>query len=385
MDKSWRFDTLAVHAGQSPDTGTGAVMTPIYQSSTYTQQSPGSHQGYEYGRVSNPTRTALEHNLAALEGADSAIAFSSGVAAADAIFKSLQPGDHVLCGSDLYGGNYRLITRVYGALGLQSSFIDMRDLEAVKQGIQPNTRLIWLESPGNPLLHVVDIAAVSEIAHEHQIDVAVDNTFATPYLQQPLRLGADLIVHSTTKYIGGHSDVIGGIVCTSRPDWEDRLRFQVKCAGAVPGPMDCFLILRGSKTLHLRMTRHCSNARRLAAYLDGHPKVARVYYPGLPSHPGHALARKQMSDFGGMIAFTLVNDSTEAVTRVLSATGVFTLAESLGGVESLIGHPATMTHAAIPKEKRLASGLSDGLIRLSVGIEDVRDLEADLEHALALA
>ena len=384
-DASWGFGTKAVHAGQAPDAGTGAIMTPIYQSSTYAQTRPGEHKGFEYGRVSNPTRTALEANLAALEGASHAVAFASGVAAADAILKCLRPGDHVLCSSDLYGGNYRLLTRVYAPLGILSSFVDMRDLDAVQQRMLPGTRLLWLESPGNPLLHVIDIAAVAELARNHDADVVVDNTFATPYLQRPLALGADLVLHSTTKYIGGHSDVIGGAVCTSRSDWADQLRFQVMCAGAVPGPLDCFLLLRGSKTLHLRMERHCANARHLAAFLHSHPKVARVYYPGLKSDAGHMLAKHQMSDFGGMISFCLASDSIDATMRVLSATRIFTLAESLGGVESLIGHPATMTHASIPKDKRAAIGLRDSLIRLSVGVEDVQDLEADLTAALALA
>ena len=382
-DTSWGFGTKAVHSGQSPDLASGAIMTPVYQSSTYVQEGPGLHKGYEYGRVSNPTRTALEANLAAMEGAAHGIAFSSGVAAADAILKCLRPGDHIICSSDIYGGNYRLMTAVYGPMGLSVSFVDLTDSERLQRVLLPHTRLIWLESPGNPLLNVIDIEAVALAARARNITVVLDNTFATPYLQQPLSLGADLVLHSTTKYIGGHSDVIGGAVCTNRDDWAEKLRFQVKCAGAVPGPMDCFLLLRGCKTLHLRMARHCANARHLAAYLEAHPSVAHVYYPGLPSHPGHVLAARQMSDFGGMISFNLRGDSMEATMRVLTGTRLFALAESLGGVESLIGHPASMTHASIPHEERLAMGLRDSLIRLSVGIEDVLDLEADLGAALS--
>ena len=381
----WGLGTLAVHGGQAPDSATGAVMPPIYQSATYAQVRPGQHKGYEYGRVSNPTRTVLEAGLAALEGAEHGIAFASGVAAADAIFKSLRPKDHVICSSDIYGGNYRLLTQVYGPLGIESSFVDMRDIHAIKQAMQPKTRLLWFESPGNPLLHVVDIAQVVQLARSHGAEVAVDNTLATPCLQRPLALGADLVVHSTTKYIGGHSDVIGGAVCTNHEEWAARLRFQIKCAGAVPGPLDCFLLLRGAKTLHVRMERHCANASHLAVFLHAHPKVARVHYPGLQTDAGYTLACRQMSDFGGMISFTLADDSSDAIRRVLSATRLFTLAESLGGVESLIGHPATMTHASMPTAMRQAIGLSDNLLRLSVGVEDVQDLEADLASALAQA
>ncbi|MGM0705625.1 MAG: cystathionine gamma-synthase [Bacteroidota bacterium] len=378
----YQFGTNAIHAGQQPDPSTGAVMTPIYQSSTYAQVAPGEHQGYEYSRVSNPTRTALEGNLAALEGADHGIAFASGVAGIDAIMKGLRPGDHVISTNDLYGGSFRLFTQVFEPFGIDFSFVDMTDLDQIEAAITDDTAMIWAETPTNPLMRIIDIEAVCELAEAHDIDVAVDNTFATPYLQQPLDLGADLVLHSATKYLGGHSDIILGAVCTSRDDWAEKLRFQVKSAGASPGPMDCFLALRGTKTLHVRMDRHCDNARALALFLDEHPKVGRVRYPGLQSHPGHDIAAKQMSDFGGMIAFSLTDNRIEAAKTVLSNTNVFLLAESLGGVESLIEHPASMTHASIPPEEREKIGLTDSLIRLSVGIEDITDLRADLEQAL---
>ena len=376
------FGTLAVHAGQQPDPSSGAIMTPIYQTSTYVQASPGEHMGHEYARVTNPTRTALEGNLASLESARFAVCFSSGVASIDAILKGLRPGDHVLSTNDLYGGTFRLFRQVFEPFGLRFSFVDMRDLDAVAQSITPATRLMWLETPTNPLIRILDIAVLSELAHAHQIDVAVDNTFASPYLQQPLLLGADLVMHSSTKYLGGHSDLIGGVICLNDESWHEKLRFQIKSAGAVPGPMDCFLNLRGTKTLHLRMERHCKNAHEVAAFLDAHSKVGTVHYPGLPDDPGHELAKRQMRDFGGMLSFTLAEDSVENAMRVLSSTSVFSLAESLGGVESLIGHPASMTHASIPREERLKAGLSDSLIRLSVGIEDVEDLIEDLDRAL---
>ena len=383
LEKTYRFGTRVVHAGQEPDPSTGAIMTPIYQTSTYVQQAPGRHKGHEYGRVTNPTRSALEDNLAALEGADHGICFASGVAATDALVKELRPGDHLVASNDLYGGTYRLFRQVYGPFGIASSFVDMTDPANVERALRPETKLLWIETPTNPLIRVVDIRRLCELAHAHGVDVAVDNTFATPYLQQPLALGADLVVHSTTKYLGGHSDIIGGAVCTSRADWNEKLRFQIKSIGAVPGPMDCFLALRGIKTLHLRMERHCTNARRIAVFLEAHARVGRVYYPGLPTDPGHAVARQQMRDFGGMISFTLADDDMDKALRVLSGTRVFSLAESLGGVESLIGHPATMTHASIPHEERLKAGLSDTLIRLSVGVEDVEDLLEDLDQALA--
>ncbi|MFQ5568178.1 MAG: cystathionine gamma-synthase [Rhodothermales bacterium] len=383
LEKTYHFGTLAVHAGQQPDPSSGAIMTPIYQTSTYVQEAPGVHQGHEYARVSNPTRSALEGNLAALEGADYGICFASGVAGTDAILKGLRPGDHIVASNDLYGGTYRLITQVFGPFGVGASFVDMTDLAAVEQALRPETKLFWIETPTNPLLRVVDIRRMCDLAHAHGIDVAVDNTFATPYLQQPLALGADLVLHSTTKYLAGHSDVIGGVVCTSRADWDETLRFLVKSAGAVPGPMDCFLTLRGTKTLHLRMERHCENTRRIAAFLEAHPKVGHVHYPGLPADPGHDLAKRQMRDFGGMVSFSLRDDDMDKAHRVLSGTRLFSLAESLGGVESLIGHPASMTHASIPREERLQAGLKDTLIRLSVGVEDVEDLIEDLDQALA--
>jgi len=378
------FGTRAVHAGQSPDPASGAVMTPIYQTSTYAQSAPGKHKGYEYSRVSNPTRTALEGNLAGLEGAEHGIAFSSGVAGIDAIMKSLRPGDHVVATDDLYGGTYRLLTEVFEPLNLDVSFVEMDDPAEVEAAFTDDTTLLWVETPTNPLMRIVDVAALCERAHAHDVDVAVDNTFASPYLQQPLDLGADLVLHSATKYLGGHSDLILGAVCTDDDEWAQRLRFQIKSTGASPGPMDCFLTLRGTKTLHLRMERHCENARRLVAVLNEHPAVRRVRYPGLPSHPGHEIAKAQMSDFGGMISFDLADDDVDAALSVLEATEVFTLAESLGGVESLIEHPASMTHASIPPEERKRIGLTDSLIRLSVGVEDVDDLAADLDRALSM-
>ena len=379
----YRIGTLAVHAGQAPDPSTGAIMPPIYQTSTYVQSAPGDHQGHEYARVTNPTRTALEGNLAALEAAEHAICFSSGVAGIDAIIKSMRPGDHVLSTNDLYGGTFRLFRKVFEPFGLEFTFVDMRSLEEVKNAIKPNTRLMWLETPTNPLIRVLDLKAISALAKDNGIEVAVDNTFASPYLQQPLVFGADLVLHSSTKYLGGHSDLIGGVVCTNNDDWNEKLRFQIKCAGAVPGPMDCFLNIRGTKTLHVRMQRHCENAKAIASFLEDHAKVGNVHYPGLPNDPGHDLASKQMKDFGGMLSFTLAADSVENAMKVLSSTSVFSLAESLGGVESLIGHPASMTHASIPREERIKAGLSDSLIRLSVGIEDVEDLIVDLDKALA--
>ena len=377
--------TRAVHAGQSPDASTGAVMTPIYQTSTYAQASPGDHKGYEYGRVSNPTRTALEGNLAGLEGTRHGICFASGVAATDAVARCLRPGDHILASNDLYGGTYRLFRQVFGPFGIASDFVDMQDLDTVVSAIRPETKLLWIETPTNPLVRVVDIQALASLAHDRGITVAVDNTFATPALQRPVELGADLVVHSTTKYLGGHSDVIGGVVCTSNDEWADKLRFLVKSAGAVPGPMDCFLTLRGTKTLDVRMQRHCENAQAIAEFLEADPRVGKVYYPGLSSFAGHDLAKRQMSGFGGMVSFLLADDSIEAAYRVLSGTKVFTLAESLGGVESLMNHPATMTHASIPAEERRAAGLHDALIRLSVGIETKEDLIRDLDQALSKA
>jgi cystathionine beta-lyase/cystathionine gamma-synthase len=379
------FGTRAVHAGQRPDPATGAIMTPVYLTSTYVQEAPGVHKGYEYARVSNPTRTALEENLAALEGAAHGVAFASGVAATDALLKSLRPGDHVVATNDLYGGTFRLMTQIYEPFGLRFTFLDLSDPAAVEAAMRPETKLLWVETPTNPLLRIFDVERLAGIAHARGAAVVVDNTFASPYLQQPLALGADLALHSTTKYLGGHSDAVGGAVLTSDDGWMERLRFQVKAAGAAPGPLDCFLILRGTKTLHLRMERHCRNAAAVARFLRAHPKVADVRWPGFEDHPGHALARRQMRDFGGIVSFTLVDDAPEAAVRVMAATRVFSLAESLGGVESLVSHPATMTHASIPPETRRAAGLSDSLIRLSVGVEDEADLLADLDQALAHA
>ena len=376
------FGTRAVHAGQEPDPTTGAIMTPVYLTSTFVQTAPGEHKGYEYARVSNPTRTALEKNLAALEGAAEGICFASGLAASDALLKRLRPGDHVVASNDLYGGTYRLMRQVFEPFGLRFSFVDMTDLDTVEAAFTEDTKLVWAETPTNPLLNIVDLAAIAERAKAHGADLVVDNTFASPYFQQPLALGADLVVHSTTKYIGGHSDVIGGAVLTSDEDWTEHLRFQIKAAGAAPGPMDCFLLLRATKTLHLRMARHAENASALATFLDEHPKVGHVRYPGLSSHPGHALAARQMRGFGGMVSFTLADDTVENAVAVMRGTRLFALAESLGGVESLISHPASMTHASIPLDERLAAGLSDSLIRLSVGVEDLDDLRADLDRAL---
>ncbi len=384
-DRALRFATKAIHAGQQPDPSTGAIMTPVYFTSTYVQNAPGDHKGYEYARVSNPTRDALEGNLAALESARHGVCFASGVSAVDALIKSLEPGDHVVSGNDLYGGTYRLFRQTFERFGYSFTFVDMSNLENVERAINPNTRLIWLETPTNPLLQVIDLRALSELARRHAVLVAVDNTFATPYLQRPLELGCHVVMHSTTKYLGGHSDVVGGAICTNEDELAEKLRFQIKSSGGVPGPMDCFLVLRGTKTLHVRMDRHCRNADLVAKYLVEHPKVGTVYFPGLASHPGHQIAKSQMSDFGAMMSFVLKDDSIDTAMRVLSATRVFSLAESLGGVESLIGHPASMTHASIPAEVRRASGLSDSLIRLSVGIEDADDLIEDLEEALRQA
>ncbi len=381
-EKNQGFATRAVHAGVEPDPSTGAIMTPIYQTSTYVQAAPGDHKGYEYARTQNPTRDALQASLAALEGGEYGICYSSGLAAMDAVIKLLNTGDDVLCGNDLYGGSYRLLTRVYGPMGIRSRYIDMTNLELVRHSITPETRLIWLETPTNPTLQVLDIKAICQIATQQGIPVVVDNTFASPYLQNPLALGATIVHHSITKYIAGHSDVIMGGLVTNDQGLADRLRFLQNASGAVPGPQDCFLVLRGIKTLHIRMDRACENAYQLAHYLKQHPKVGRVLFPGLKDHPQHELARTQMHGFGAMISFDLKDDSMASANKVLSGTELFSLAESLGGVESLIGHPASMTHASIPREQRLVSGLTDSLIRLSVGIETYEDLENDLRQAL---
>jgi len=375
--------TRAVHAGQRPDDPTGAIMTPIYQTSTYVQPALGRHKGFEYARTRNPTRDALERNLAALEGATHGFAFASGLAATDAVLKLLQAGDHVICGENVYGGTHRLMTRVFAQLGLTFSFVDTRDPAKVAQAVTPSTRLIFLETPSNPMMRLTDLAAVGALATDRKLLVAVDNTFATPVFQRPLALGAHIVIHSTTKYLNGHSDMVGGAVLTNRDDLAERLGFLQNAAGAVPGPFDCWLALRGTKTLTLRMRQHDSNGRCLAEWLQGHAAVQRVYYPGLADHPQHDLARRQMSGFGGMISLEL---GSAARARVfVESTRIFALAESLGGVESLVGHPASMTHASVPKAMREEMGLTDGLVRLSVGIEDVEDLQADLEQALAKA
>lgn len=380
-----KFNTKVIHAGQAPESTSGAVMPPIFQTSTYAQQAPGVHLGHEYARVTNPTRSALEAMIAGLEEAEGCAAFASGCAAMDAIMKMFRPGDHIIASSDLYGGTYRLFTQVYAHYGIQFSFVDMTQVGLVEQAITPQTRMIWIETPTNPLLNIVDIAAVASLANDLGIFTIVDNTFASPALQKPLQLGVDAVVHSTTKYLGGHSDVIGGAVASSNREIMENVRFQVKTTGGVPGPMDCYLILRGIKTLALRVERACKNARDIAHFLQDHPKVAEVRWPGFKHHPQHAIAAAQMSDFGGMVSFTLKDDAVETANRVMSATHFFTLAESLGGVESLVCHPSTMTHASIPAEIRRQSGLHDSLIRLSVGIEDIADLVDDLDHALSKA
>ncbi|HMX40511.1 MAG TPA: PLP-dependent aspartate aminotransferase family protein, partial [Saprospiraceae bacterium] len=368
-----KFATKVIHAGVEPDPGTGAIMTPIFQTSTYVQAAPGDHKGYEYARTQNPTRTALETNLAALENGTDAICFSSGLAAQDAVIKLLKTGDEVLSVNDLYGGSYRQMVRVYGPWGLKSRYVDMYDASQVEREIGPDTRLIWIETPTNPMLNVVDIEAVCAVARKHGVLTCVDNTFASPYLQNPLDLGADIVLHSATKYIGGHSDVVHGCLVVKDADLAQRLRFLQNASGAVPGPQDCFLILRGIKTLHLRVERACQNAEAIARHLSAHPKVAKVFWPGFEHHPNHHIAKRQMRMFGAMVSFDLKDNTPESATRVLSGTQLFSLAESLGGVESLIGHPASMTHASIPREARLKVGLTDSLIRLSVGVEDVSD------------
>ena len=379
-----KFGTKVIHAGIEPDPSTGAIMTPIYQTSTYVQAAPGDHKGYEYARTQNPTRTVLEKNLAALENATDAICFGSGLAAMDSVLKLLNPGDEVIATDDLYGGSYRIMTKVFGKYGIKFHFAGIGDIDKLDALINANTKMIWVETPTNPMLNIIDIKAVCDHVKGKNIMVCVDNTFASPYLQNPLDLGADIVVHSATKYLGGHSDVIHGVVVTKNAEIAAQIRFLQNAVGAVPGPQDCFLILRGIKTLHIRVERACQNAEKIANYLDAHPKISKVYYPGFASHPGHEVAKKQMKMFGGMVSFDLVANNEESARIVLSNTHYFSLAESLGGVESLIGHPASMTHGSIPREERLKVGLTDSLIRLSVGIEDVEDLIQDLEHALAL-
>ena len=374
--------TLAVHAGVEPDPTTGAIMTPVYLTSTYVQDGVGNHKGFEYSRTHNPTRSALEAAFAALEHGTHGLAFASGLAAMDTVLKTLQPGDEVISTNDLYGGSYRLFTTVFANYGITFHFVDLGDLDALRGAMNEHTRMVWIETPTNPMMQITDIAAVADVVKGTKARVVVDNTFASPMLQNPLDLGAHMVMHSVTKYLGGHSDVVMGCLMTSDDAWEEELRILQNSCGSVPGPMDCFLVLRGLKTLHLRMQRHCENGEVVARHLANHPAVAKVHWPGFEDHPGHDVAARQMHDFGGMVAFTLADNDLETAKRVVASTQVFTLAESLGGVESLIGHPATMTHASIPKEVREKTGVTDGLIRLSVGIEDVDDLLADLDQAL---
>ncbi|MBM3431566.1 MAG: cystathionine gamma-synthase [Bacteroidetes bacterium] len=374
--------TQYIHAGSHPDPTTGAIMTPIFQTSTYVQEAPATHKGYEYARSQNPTRTALEEALAIIEQGKYGLAFSSGVAATDAVIKLLNAGDEVICGNDMYGGTYRLFTKVFERLGIVFHAVDTTNPDNITSAITAKTKLVWLETPTNPMMNITDIEAVAAITRKHNLLLAVDNTFASPALQNPLTLGADIVMHSATKYLGGHSDVIQGALVVNSAELREKLYFIQKSCGAVPGPMDCFLVLRGIKTLGIRMKAHCENGAIIAHWLRNHPKVAKVHWPGFEDHPGHPVAKKQMRDFGGMIAFELKNDSVEEVKRVLSKTKLFALAESLGGVESLVNHPASMTHASIPREERIKNGLRDSLIRLSVGIEDAQDLIEDLAQAI---
>lgn len=377
-----KFATKAIHAGIEPDPSTGAIMTPIFQTSTYVQASPGDHKGFEYSRTQNPTRDVLQKNLAALENGKHGLCFSSGLAAIDAVIKTLSPGDEVIAANDLYGGSYRIFTKIFVKYGLKFHFIDMEDANNIESYVNDNTKLIWLETPTNPMMNIIDIKAASKIAKKHNILLAVDNTFATPYLQTPLDLGADIVMHSVTKYLGGHSDVVMGALMLNDDKLAQELAFIQNSCGATPGPQDSFLVLRGIKTLHLRMDRHCSNGRKVAEFLKGHPKVENLYWPGFESHPNHEVAKKQMKDFGGMVSFTVKGDDKAEAFRIMESFHYFSLAESLGGVESMVNHPATMTHASIPREERMKVGLLDSLIRLSVGIEDVDDLIADLKQAL---
>lgn len=377
-----KFGTKAIHAGVEPDESTGAIMTPIYQTSTYVQKSPGDHKGYEYSRTGNPTRNALENALAALENGKFGACFGSGMAAVDCVVKMLKPGDEVISTNDLYGGTYRLFTKIYADFGIKFHFVPMGDLGEVKSKVNANTKLIWVETPTNPMMNIIDIKAMTLIAKDAGAKLVVDNTFATPYLQRPLDLGADIVMHSVTKYLGGHSDVVMGALICKDDDIAEKMYFIQNSSGAVCGPMDSFLVLRGLKTLHLRIQRHCENGKAIANFLKDHPKVDKVYWPGFDSHPNHEVAKDQMDDFGGMISFTMTENTQAAAVSVLEKTKVFTLAESLGGVESLTGHPASMTHASIPKEEREKTGVVDSLIRLSVGLEDADDLIADLKAAL---
>ena len=377
-----KIATKFIHAGMEPDPSTGAIMTPVFMTSTYVQEAPGVNKGFEYARSQNPTRKALEEALATIENGQYGLAFSSGVAATDAVLKLLAPGDEVLTGNDLYGGTYRLFTKVFERFGIRFKYVDMSSLDALEAGMSEFTKLVWLETPTNPLMNIGDIAAISNIARKRGALLCVDNTFASPYLQNPLDNGADIVMHSSTKYLGGHSDVIQGALIVNEKTLYDQLYFIQKSCGAVPGPMDCFLVLRGIKTLHLRMQRHCENGEKIAAWLRNHPKVGKVFWCRFEDHPGYEVAKKQMRGFGGMMSFELKDNSVDAAKKVLSSTHLFSLAESLGGVESLINHPATMTHASIPREERIKNGLSDSLIRLSIGVEDSDDLIHDLAQAI---
>lgn len=377
-----KFNTKTIHAGIQPDPTTGAIMTPIFQTSTFVQSAPGQHQEYEYARTGNPTRTVLENNLAALEGGAKAICFSSGLAATGSLLKTLSPGDEVVVTNDLYGGTYRIMTKVYGPYGIAFKFVDLSNADDLQKAITTKTKMVWVETPTNPMLNIVDIRAVADQL-SCGIKLVVDNTFASPYLQTPIDLGADYVLHSATKYLGGHSDVVHGAIITKTVEDAEALYFIQNAEGAIPGPQDCFLVLRGIKTLHIRVQRACENAARIAAFLKGNDKVANVYYPGLKEHPRHDVAARQMKDYGGMVSFDLVEDTEKAAFAILQRTHYFSLAESLGGVESLIGHPASMTHGSIPREERLKVGLTDSLIRLSVGIEDIDDLIEDLQEALS--
>jgi cystathionine gamma-lyase len=378
-----KFGTKAIHAGQHPDPSTGAVMTPIYQTSTYAQKAPGDNQGYEYSRGTNPTRKALEDCLAALENAQYGLAFSSGMGATDAVMKLLQPGDEVITGNDLYGGSYRIFTKIFTNYGITFHFLDLSDPSIIEEYVNGSTKMVWIETPTNPTMQVVDIEAIAAITKKHELTLVVDNTFASPYLQNPMDLGADIVMHSVTKYIGGHSDLVMGALMMNDEDLYKRLWFIYNACGATPGPMDSFLALRGIKTLHLRMKAHCENGRAIAEFLKDHPKVEKIYWPGFTDHPNHEVAKKQMRDFGGMISIVLKDADLDETFRIASNFKVFTLAESLGGVESLINHPATMTHGSIPKEIREKVGVVDSLLRISVGVEDIEDLLEDLQNALS--
>jgi len=382
-NKKLKFNSRTIHGGQQPDKAYGSVMPPVYFTSTYAQEKPGKHLGYEYSRSHNPTRSALEASLANIESGAHALAFASGMAAIDAVIKLLKPGDEVVSTNDLYGGTYRIFDKMFAAYGITFHFVPMGSIEVVEKHINANTKLLWVETPTNPLMQVIDIKAMAALAKAHKLLLAVDNTFASPYLQRPLEFGADIVMHSATKYLGGHSDVVLGALVVNDSDLADRLAFIQNASGAVPGPMDAFLVLRGIKTLHVRMQRHCENGREVAMFLENHPEVSKVYWPGLKDHLNHEVAKAQMDDFGGMISFVHKDNSLEKAVAIVSSLEVFTLAESLGGVESLAGHPASMTHASIPKEQREKTGVTDGLIRLSVGIEDSKDLIADLAQALS--